>query len=289
MKVTVIGLGHMGRAFSERLLARGFDVRVWNRSPGKAAGLGATFVDDLARATDGARFVLTSLSSDEAVREVVLRPGGVLDSLNPDSVHLGTSTISHGFARELARSHAERGRSYLSTPVLGRPEAVGRGELFVLAGGDAALRRKASEITGALGRETIEFEEPEQANLAKILCNFMIAGTIELLGELFVLGEKGGIPSARTLSLLTGTLFGSPAVNGYGERIAQQAFEPPGFRMQLGLKDAALALAAGDELRTPLPIASILRDRYLSALATGLEGLDWSGLTRSVRAQAGLS
>jgi 3-hydroxyisobutyrate dehydrogenase-like beta-hydroxyacid dehydrogenase len=289
MVVAVIGLGHMGRAMAERLSARGFGLRIWNRSPERASGLEATVCKTAAEAARGAELVLTSLSADDAVRQVVFGQGGVLEGLGEAAVHVGTSTVSHQFARELARIHAERGRNYVSAPVVGRPEAAAKGTLFVFAGGEERARQACRSLFDAIAQRVFDFPEAPQANLAKILVNFMIAGIIELLGEVIALGEKGNIAPARTIELLTGTLFNCPAIDGYGRRIAEGKFEPAGFRLPLGLKDVELALALGDELRIPLPAANIVRDHMLAALAAGMERLDWSALTTVVRAEAGLA
>src|SRR4051794_16012089 len=119
MNVAVIGLGGMGRAMAERLSARGFTLRVWNRTRHKAEGLNATVCESPAEATRGAALVLTSLAADDAVREVVFGGGGLLDALEHDVVHVGTSTISLQLGRELAQAHGERGKGYVSAPVIG--------------------------------------------------------------------------------------------------------------------------------------------------------------------------
>ena len=288
MVVSVIGLGGMGRAMAERLAARGFTLRVWNRSREKAAGLRATICDNPSEAARGAEVVLTSLSNDEVVREVVLGNQGVLAGLGAEAVHAGASTISHALARELVAEFGRRDRTHVSSPVIGRPEAAVEGKLFVLAGGAPAALERCRPLFAAVAQRTFDFAEPAQANLVKILVNLQLAGTIELLGEVFAASEKAGLPPDRLLEVLTSTLFGCPAVNGYGPRIVSGSFEPAGFRMPLGLKDVQLALALGDELRAPLPAASVVRDHLLAALAAGLDKLDWSGFTRVVRGQAGL-
>jgi 3-hydroxyisobutyrate dehydrogenase-like beta-hydroxyacid dehydrogenase len=289
MRVAMIGLGHMGRGMAERLLSSGFELRVWNRTAGKTQGLDAVVCASAAEAARGAELVVTSLADDAAVRAVVLEDDGILGALDAGAVHVGTSTVSHELGATLARIHAERGRAYVSAPVMGRPDAASAGKLFVLAGGEAEAVARCRPLFEALGRRTFDFREPAQANLAKICANLMLAGTIELLGEVTALGEKGGIDSGRIVHLLTETLFGCQAVEGYGKLIAEGRFEPAGFRMALGLKDVDLALGAGDELRTPLPAANVVRDHLLAALAAGLERLDWAGLTRVVRTEAGLT
>jgi 3-hydroxyisobutyrate dehydrogenase-like beta-hydroxyacid dehydrogenase len=127
-----------------------------------------------------------------------------------------------------------------------------------------------------------------QASLAKLLGNFMIASTIEMLGETLTAAEKAGIEPRRMLELLTGTLFGAPVVKRYGQLVADTAFEPAGFRLVLGLKDVGLVLEAGEELRAPLPLAGLLRDRLLTALARDRAQLDWSGMASVIREEAGL-
>lgn len=288
MQVAVVGLGSMGRAMAARLLDLGFSVRAWNRSPGRAEGLPVTPCRSAAEAARGAEVVLSSLASDEAVREVVSAPDGILAGLEPSAVHVGTSTISHELGASLARSHTERQRRYLSAPVLGRPDAAAAGRLFVFAGGDESARQQCRPVFEAIGQRTFDFPDAARANLAKIVGNLMLGGILELLGEAIVLGEKGGIEPARTVELLTETAFGCPVIEGYGKRIAAGEFEPPGFRMALGLKDVELALSAGDRLRTPLPAANVVRDHLLAALAGGLEGLDWAALTKVMRYEAGL-
>jgi 3-hydroxyisobutyrate dehydrogenase-like beta-hydroxyacid dehydrogenase len=147
---------------------------------------------------------------------------------------------------------------------------------------------RAQPLFAALGQRTFALDTAARANLAKIVCNLMLGGVIELLGEALALGEKGGLPRARTVEILTGTLFGCPAVEGYGRRIAAGQFEPAGFAMALGLKDIDLALALGDGLGVPLPSAGVVRAHLLTALARGRDRLDWSGLAAVALEEAGL-
>ncbi len=288
--LAVVGLGQMGRQMAARLAANGFSLRVWNRTRSRADGLpGATVCTSPEEAAAGASIVLSSLADDAAVREVVLGAHGVLAGLAPAALHLGTSTISVRLARELAAAHATAGRLFVATPVLGRPDAAGRGELWLLTGGDPAALARAQPVLAVLGRGQVHLGDAPQAMLGKILANFMIAGTLELLAEATALGEKGGLPPATLVGMFTDTLFGSPIVKGYGPRLAAGQYLPAGFTVPLGLKDAELALEAARELRAPLPAAAVVRDHLIGALARGRESWDWSALATAVREAAGLA
>jgi 3-hydroxyisobutyrate dehydrogenase-like beta-hydroxyacid dehydrogenase len=272
-----------------RLGGAGWALRVWNRTRSRAEGLPDAQVCESPReAAAGADLALSSLADDRAVREVVLGPDGVAAGLPAGGVHVGSSTISLRLAGELAEAHAARGQLFVAAPVLGRPDAAGRGELWILTGGDDAAIARAVPALACLGQGQVHLGAPRQAMLGKLLANFMIAGTIELLAEATTLGEKGGIAPAALIDLLTKTLFGSPIVKGYGARIASGQFRPAGFAVPLGLKDVELALEAGHDLKAALPVASVARDHLIGALARGRADWDWGALATVVREMAGL-
>jgi 3-hydroxyisobutyrate dehydrogenase-like beta-hydroxyacid dehydrogenase len=149
----------------------------------------------------------------------------------------------------------------------------------VVAAGPAAQVQAISPVFDAIGQRTfVVSEEPKAANLVKLSGNFLIASVIESLGEAMALVAKAGVDKNEYLEILTSTLFGAPVYKTYGGLIAREEFEPAGFAAELGAKDVRLVLAAGDTLQTPLPIASLLRDRFLTLLAGGGGGLDWSAI-----------
>ena len=290
-KTTVgfIGLGRMGRPMVERLAGKGFTVRVWNRTSARAEGLAGVVVCRSPReAAVGADVVVSSLAHDAAVREVSLGSDGVVAGLSRGAVHVGTSTISLGLVDELVSAHERAGATFVGAPVLGRPDAAARGELWILAGGDDAALARAQPVFAALGQGQVRLGTAKQAMLGKITANFVIGATIGIIAEATTLGEKGGIPPAALVGMLTQTLFGSPIFKAYGARIAAREYQPAGFAMPLGLKDVELALDAGHQLRVPLPTAALVRDHVLAALARGRDDWDWAGFASVVRDAAGL-
>jgi 3-hydroxyisobutyrate dehydrogenase-like beta-hydroxyacid dehydrogenase len=289
IEIAVLGAGAMGAPMARNLVAAGFPVSVWNRSPERARLIeGARVARTPADAAGSADFVLSILADDAAVEEVVFGAEGVLGSLRRGACHVGMSTISVALSRRLAAAHEAAGQGFIAAPVFGRPEAAAARQLWIVTGGAPADVERAGPVFAALGQGTFHLGEAPQASLAKLLGNFMIASTIELLAEALAAAEKAGIEPHRFLDLMTGTLFGAPVIKRYGQLVADTAFEPAGFRLVLGLKDVGLALRAGEELRAPLPLAGLLRDRFLTALARGREQLDWAGIATVVREEAGL-
>ena len=137
----------------------------------------------------------------------------------------------------------------------------------------------ATPLFDAIGQKTfVVSETPKAANLVKLSGNFLIAVVIKSLGEAMALVGKGGVGRHQYLDILTSTLFSAPIYKTYGALIADRKFLPAGFAASLGQKDIRLALAAAEELRVPLPLASLLRDRFLTLMAHGGDELDWSAI-----------
>jgi 3-hydroxyisobutyrate dehydrogenase-like beta-hydroxyacid dehydrogenase len=232
--------------------------------------------------------VITMLADDAAVEAVTFGPSGLLGGLGETAVHVGMSTISVALSRRLAREHAEARRAYVAAPVFGRPEAAAARKLWIVVGGADEAIARCAPIFSALGQGIFPMGTAAQASLAKLAGNYLIAATIESVGEALVLGEKGDIDPGRLFAMLSGTLFGSPVFNGYGNRIAKTEFIPPGFTMTLGLKDVDLALAAARELGAPMPVAELARSRLLTAIERGRGDHDFAGFASVIREAAGL-
>jgi 3-hydroxyisobutyrate dehydrogenase-like beta-hydroxyacid dehydrogenase len=174
--------------------------------------------------------------------------------------------------------------------VYGRPEAAAARKLWILTGGESAAVERCKPLFDAMGQATLQVgTEPEHASLAKICGNFIIAALIETFGEAFTLGEKAGIDPEKLSSILTRILFAdAPIPTGYASRVTATQFEPAAFAMALGYKDVSLALKASEELKAPMPLASLLRDHFLASLAKGRESWDWGGMAAELREAAGL-
>jgi len=290
MDVGFIGLGQMGAAMAGSLLRGGHQVTVYNRTPAKAQALLAQGARPAARVADACRgeAVFTMLADDRALEGAAFGEQGILASLSRRCVHVSSSTISVELSERLSQAHLEARQSFIAAPVFGRPEAAAAAKLFVIASGPAAALDTVMPLFGSIGQRTfVVGDKPPVANLIKLSGNFLIGAVIEILGEAMALTSKAGVDRHQYLEILTSTLFGAPVVKTYGGLIAAQKFEPAGFTVPLGLKDIQLTLRAAQDLAVPLPVAALLRDRFLSLVAHGRSHLDWSAAGALAAADAG--
>lgn len=291
MDVGFIGLGAMGSGMARSLMRAGHRVRVWNRSPGPVEALtreGALPAKDPAEAflADAA---VTMLANDEAVRSVIL--GHALSPLPERGVvHIVCSTISVGLCQTLEEVHRAADLAFVAAPVLGRPEVAAAGELNILVAGEEEAIARVQPLLDAMGRKTWRVGAlPHQASVAKLAANFTLASAMEAMAEAFALVRRYDLDAHILHEVLSNTLFAAPAYKGYGQMIADERYEPVGFRLPLGLKDVRLAIEAGEAAGAPMPFASILRDNFIDAIAHGDAGKDWSALARVAARRAGLS
>ena len=292
MKVGFIGLGSMGAGMSRNLIKAGHDLVVYNRTRSRTQelqSLGAKVADTASEAAAGVEVLITMLADDRAVQDVIFEPGAVIESLPEGAVHISMSTISVDLSRRLAKSHAEKRQKYIAAPVFGRPEAAAAGKLFIVSAGPSESIEKCRSLFAAIGQKTFVInEDAPSANLIKLSGNFLTTTVIESLAEGFALMRKAGVDPQKFLEVLTESMFSAPVYKTYGGIIASEKFEPVGFKLPLGFKDNRLLLAAAEERSVPMPMASLIHDRFVAALAQGLEDADWSAIARVTYRNAGL-
>ena len=290
MKVGFIGLGRMGAGMAANLLKAGHDVTVYNRTRAKADALVALGAKAAASVADACRgdAVITMLADDDAVEGVVFSDGGIAGSLSAGAMHISSSTISVALSERLEAAHVNAGQRFVAAPVFGRPDVAATGQLFIVAAGAPDAVKAAASLFDAIGQKTfIISETPKAVNLVKLSGNFLSASVIEAVGEAMALIGKAGVDRRQYLDILTSTLFDAPVYKTDGGLIIDGKFEPAGFAAPLGQKDIRLTLAAAEDLRVPMPLASLLRDRFLTLLAHGGDRLDWSAIGQLAAKDAG--
>jgi 3-hydroxyisobutyrate dehydrogenase-like beta-hydroxyacid dehydrogenase len=292
MKVGFIGLGNMGSAIARNLIKAGHTLSVYNRTRSRAesfASQGAAVAETPGEAAADAEVLITMLADDAAVEGVILAPGNAIQNLPAGGVHISMSTISVGLSLRLAEAHRERKQHYVAATVFGRPDVAAAGKLWVVAGGSSESIERCQPLFDAIGQRTfMAGEEAQAANAIKLAGNFMITTVIESLAEAFAFGRKSGVHPNTFLNILTNSLFPGPVYQTYGNMIASGQFEPAGFKLPLGLKDNRLLLTAAEEAAVPMPMASLVHDRFVTALAQGLRESDWAAIARISYQDAGL-
>lgn len=287
-----IGLGKMGEPIASNLLKAGFSLKVFNRTPAKAASLaaqGAVVAERAAEVAQPGGIVLTMMADDRALEGVCKERDSFVERLGNGGIHVSLSTISPATARELASHHANFGVSYVASPVFGRPPAAAAKLLWVCTSGAEAAKKRVQPALAAIGQGIFDFgEEVGAANVVKVCGNFMIASAIEAMSEAFILARKNGLDPRQVADLLGKTLFPCLLYQNYGKMIAAGDVKSSGFDLVLGLKDVNLALQTGASSATPLPLASLMRDRFLASIAKGRGEMDWTAVSLDVAEQAGL-
>ncbi len=290
MKVAVIGAGRMGSAIAEAIVREGFELTVYSRTASKAAplaALGARIAPSIAEAAAGADVVLTSLRDDGSVTEVVREKGGLLASMKPGGVHVGATTISPSLADRLASWHAAAGSRYVAGPVVGRRERVRERNLVSYVAGDADAIEAARPVLEALGPVRVVGARHSTANVMKLLNNFITAGWLELMSEVYALGEKNGVGRNAAHDLLVWSLD-KRGLRDYAAEIRDRDFDGAGFELTTGLKDVELMIGAAEDSAMSLPLAELVRSRMLAAVSRGLGEKDWAAIAEVARADAGL-
>jgi 3-hydroxyisobutyrate dehydrogenase-like beta-hydroxyacid dehydrogenase len=281
MKAAFIGLGRMGTAMADRVLAAGHDLAVYNRDPRKADDLVARGAKPMGSVAEAARYgavVITMLGNDAALSAVTLGEEGLIAAMPKGATHIVMGTHSVSLIKALTAGHADAGQVLVGAPVMGRPPVAAAGQLGILAGGPPAAVEACAPLFAAMGRRTFDAgTEPMAAAAAKIANNLVLACAIEAMAEGFALAEKCGVAGAAFLDILTDGVFAAPAYKTYGKIIADKAyFGEAGFTATTGLKDINLALAAGEAVGVPMPALNASRDRLLSAIAQGHGDRDWT-------------
>lgn len=290
-KVAVLGLGRMGSGIASSILNAGFELTVYNRSAAKMGPLveaGARASASPREAAIGTDVVVSCLFDDSSVLDAASGDDGLLAGLSPNAVHIGITTILPRTAGQLAAMHQAHGSQYVAGPVIGRPDVAAQGSLLTILAGDAAAVSRAEPVIKSYTSGVFNAGERQAvANSAKLAVNFMVAVTIELVGEVYAFSEKSGVE--RNFShLLVSSMLGPQALKDYAKRILDGDFDEVGFDLVSGLKDVRLMLEASEEVAVPLSLAGVLREKFIAAIANGYEGKDWSASTKATRMSAGL-
>ncbi|MFI5157858.1 MAG: NAD(P)-dependent oxidoreductase [Sphingobacteriales bacterium] len=292
-KIGFIGLGNMGMAMAKNLIASGYHLQVYNRTLSKAQELDTTSITICktpAEAASDVKILISMLSEDEVLKETVTNEDGILKTFPTGAVHISMSTIAPDTSEELYKLHKNSGSNYIASPVFGRPNAAAAKKLFICISGEPQAKEIAIPILECLGQRITDFgEKVSGANVVKVSGNFMIMASLEMMAEAFTLAEKNGLDRSQVAEFFGSSLFAAPIYQNYGKLIADKQYEPVGFTIKLGLKDASLALKLSQTSGTSMPAVTLVHNRLQSAVDKGWGERDWvEGVSRGVSEDAGM-
>jgi 3-hydroxyisobutyrate dehydrogenase len=267
-RIGFVGLGRMGSGMAARLVAAGHEVRVHNRSPGRADGLvrlGAHYAKTPAAAVEGADAVLVMVSDDAASAAVWLGDEGVLVGRPRDgALAVECSTLSHAWVLELARQVTARGMRYVDSPVTGLPDAAAAGELTLLVGAEPAHLRAAQPVLRPLAREQLHFGDVGAGTAYKLIVNLLGAVQIASAAEAMALAERAGLDLELVARAIGSGQAASPQVVRNTRRmVAGDHDRDVVFSGKLRRKDADYGVRLADSLGVAAPFGR-----------TALDGLD---------------
>jgi 3-hydroxyisobutyrate dehydrogenase-like beta-hydroxyacid dehydrogenase len=289
MRVGFAGLGIMGRGMVKNLAAKGFPVRVWNRTASAAEGLGVKVeVAPTPKAlAESADVVITCVADPAAVERVVFADDGVLAGARPGLRYVECSTVSPELARRTAQAFEAHGCAMIEAPVTGSKLGAERGTLLFMAGGPAALVAELEPLLLAMGTRVIHCGPNGQAALMKLVGNGLVSFMLEGLCEGLIVARKGGLSARTVLDVVAASGFASPYFTFKGDAIVRRDFDPH-FSIDLLIKDQSLLLAEAADQHTPLPGLAAIREVFQAARAQGLGDEDIAAVVKSLERMAGL-
>lgn len=279
-RIGFIGLGVMGAPMAANLLRKGYQVTIYNRTPGKAdelVELGADVAGTPAAAARAAELVVTMISNDDAIREVYYGQNGLLSELLPGTIIIDSSTISPSLARQIAADTAAKSADFLDAPVTGSKPAAENGTLVFMVGGNAEAMEKSREVLLAMGRKIIYMGPSGSGATAKIAHNTVVGINAAALIEGMTIAAGGGIDAAAFLELVGSGGAASRFAEMKTPKLLERDFSVQ-FSLSLMLKDLRLSSALSDSLNVPTPVLESVKSVFQAGEAIGVGNLDLSAL-----------
>lgn len=279
-KIGFIGLGVMGLAMASNLLRKGFEVSVYNRTPGKADALlelGSAVLDSPAAVASTADIVITMISNDAAIREVYWGEKGIFAGARSGSILIDSSTISPALARELAAAAEASGAVFLDAPVTGSKPAAEGGTLVFMVGGHAEQISKVEDVLLAMGRKVIPMGANGSGSIAKLAHNTIVGINVVALAEGMAIAASGGIDGASFVELVQSGGAASKAAEMKGPKLLEGNYDVQ-FSLELMLKDLRLSSVLSDSLNVPTPLLEASKTLFQVGDAMGLGALDMSSV-----------
>ena len=291
--VGFLGLGIMGEPMARNLSAAGYPLVAWNRTPGKAEALAAgcaagggecAMAASPAEVTARAGVTFAMLSDPEAAQAVVREAA---DGLGPGKGYVDCSTVDASTAEGVGAAVAAAGGKFLEAPVSGSKAPAENGQLIFLCGGSRDLFDDVAGPLEVMGKSSLYLGETGQGARMKLCANAIMGEMMVALSEGLALSEAAGLKHADLLEVLSIGAMANPMFALKGPAMSEGTY-PPAFPLEHQQKDLRLALALGEEVGQPLPLAAAANAAFLKAQEQGLARSDFSAVMEVARRRARL-
>lgn len=275
-KIAVIGMGQMGSGMARRLAANGHDIIGYDVNTQTRQALskeGLVIAESATAAISGRTIILTSLPDPAAVKVAWLGAGGLVETAAEGSMILELSTIDPGTMKEVGAAAAMRGIDVIDCPVSGSPAEAAEGKLVLIVGGEEAALKRAEPVLKLLGETWRHTGPVGTAKVVKLVNNMMSMGNVLVAAEAFQLGVAAGVEPEKLFEVISVSGGRSHHFLKRFPNVLKEDYRP-GFKMELGEKDLALAIEFGRAMRMPTPAASLVREMMATAMAEGYRGQD---------------
>jgi 3-hydroxyisobutyrate dehydrogenase len=276
-KVGVIGCGLMGRGMVKNLLKKGHEVSVFDANSSaleSMSSIGAKPVGSIQEVASSSTYLLTSLPSSEILEDILLGNSGALHVMRTNTFILDMGTTDVKLTQSIYKLANENGISFYDCPVSGGPQGAEQGTLTIMVGGDANRLESVAPILNCVGTEVLYIGDSGSGQVAKLCNNMIVAGTIALLSEAFITGEKAGVPPSKLAEVFSKGSGQSKVLSVFGSNIVYDEFENVLFQLNHMAKDIDLYMSLVEQGKVPSLIAPMIQQLYYQTKQSGKGGLD---------------
>jgi 3-hydroxyisobutyrate dehydrogenase-like beta-hydroxyacid dehydrogenase len=281
----------MGLPICVRLSARGFEVTALARNADgrdRAAQAGIRSGADLQSVVVGAQIVVSAISDDAALLDIVFRAGGLKETLSATQTFVEISTVSPEASRRVAETMTAIGVDYVRSPVSGSTALAAQGNLTALLSGPPKAMERLTDFYEAFTRKTFLVGEGDEARYLKLVLNTLVGGTSALLAEALAMGRKGGLGAAVMMDVIGQSAVASPLLQYKRDTVVNGTYAPA-FTVRQAMKDFDIIADVSRQDHSPMPLVAQIRQQYEAAFANGCGDLDFFVLVREAARIAGLS
>jgi 3-hydroxyisobutyrate dehydrogenase-like beta-hydroxyacid dehydrogenase len=290
-KIGLVGVGLMGSAMSEQLIGAGYEVQGFDIDAKRLNDLeerGGVAVSSPGAAIEGARAVILSLMTSNVIEEVCFGAGGIVEAKPSDLLVIDTSTSRPEDSVANAEKLREKGVAFVDASLSGSSPMIRTKNIVAMVGGEKADYERAKPILEKFARSVYHLGANGAGARTKLIVNLILGLNRMAVAEGLCLGMKSGMDMEILLTVLKDSFAYSKAMENRGERMINADYDDPMSRLFQHHKDVGLMLEQGQNLGSPMPLLSALKQVLVSAEATGLGQLDTSSIIEVLRRGAGI-